>query len=154
MNEEIERAAAAPKPGGASGEAAGPQAVPRCPWCSAVLTKAAATTCPACGATLVDSGDAAIDAVPGVTAVSPDLEARARRFELPRRRGLRGLFGGDDTPATEEPPPAPPSALAPPDPEVRREMLRLELEAAVANAQGEVAALQAEALPDEDAGPS
>ena len=41
--------------------------------------------------------------------------------------------------------PAPPGSLAPPPPEVRREMLRLELEAEVAQLQAEVGALAADA---------
>jgi hypothetical protein len=40
--------------------------------------------------------------------------------------------------------PAPPGSLAPPPPDVRREMLRLELEAQVANLQAEAGALAAE----------
>jgi hypothetical protein len=41
--------------------------------------------------------------------------------------------------------PAPPGSLSPPPPEVRREMLRLELEAQVANLQAEAGAIAAEA---------
>jgi len=41
--------------------------------------------------------------------------------------------------------PAPPGSLSPPPPEVRREMLRLELEAQVANLQAEAGAMAAEA---------
>jgi len=40
--------------------------------------------------------------------------------------------------------PAPPGSLAPPPPAVRREMLRLELEAQVANLQAEAGAMAAE----------
>ena len=46
---------------------------------------------------------------------------------------------------TEEEKPAPPGSLAPPPPEVRREMLRLEIAAEVANLQAEAGAMAAEA---------
>jgi hypothetical protein len=117
---------------------------PRCMWCSAVLPSDHETVCPSCGATLVDQGDAA---VPGLTAIDADAILRnARGAARARPRGGRllswisGEYAEDDAAAG-----ATPGSLAPPPVEVRREMLRLELEAQVANAQAEVEAMAADA---------
>jgi hypothetical protein len=118
----------------------------RCPWCSAVLPAADATTCPSCGATLV--GDGETGAMPGLTAIDADAILRNARNATPQRRGrLLGWISGDYP--VEDGPAAPPGSLAPPPADVRREMLRLELEAQVANAQAEVEAMAAdEAIAD------
>jgi len=113
----------------------------RCTWCSAVLPAADAATCPSCGATLIGEGETG--AVPGLTAIDADAILRNARNTAPPRRGrLLGWISGD-YPA-DEGPAAPPGSLAPPPVEVRREMLRLELEAQVANAQAEVEAMAAD----------
>jgi len=111
----------------------------RCPWCSAPIESPDEVTCVACGATL--QGDAAIE-IPGVTAI--DVQ-HATRATAPRkvRRTFGALFvGGDD----EIPPPSEAElpALAMPDAEVRREMLRLRLDAELANLTARAAALAAE----------
>jgi hypothetical protein len=112
---------------------------PACPWCSAPLPDPAATVCPSCDARLVEEGDVEI---PGVTSVAMDLRASAA---APRRvRSTFGaLFVGDDDeiplPSEAEMP-----ALAPPDDEVRREMLRLELEARLRDLRAEVRSLDSE----------
>src|SRR5262245_33318613 len=118
----------------------------RCTWCSAVLPDAAAATCPSCGATLIGEGETG--SVPGLTAIDADAILRnARGSGTPRRSGLLGWISGD-YPA-DAGPSAAPGSLAPPPVEVRREMLRLELEAQVANAQAEVEAMAAdEAIAD------
>jgi hypothetical protein len=112
---------------------------PICPWCSAVLPAADATDCPACHARLVEPLDVVI---PGVTAVDPVLLAAAA---APRKvkRTFGSLFVGDDN---EIPPPseAEMPALARPDAEVRREILRLEMEAQLAALKAEVAARSAD----------
>jgi hypothetical protein len=121
-------------------QAAAPSEV-RCTWCSALLPSADLTTCPSCGATLV--GDGETGAVPGLTAIDADAILRnARSTGAPRRSGLLGWISGD-YPA-DAGPSATPGSLAPPPAEVRREMLRLELEAQVANAQAEVEAMAAD----------
>ena len=114
----------------------------RCTWCSAVLPVADAATCPSCGATLIGDGESS--AVPGLTAIDADAILRnARGAGRPKpRSGLLGWISGEypvDESAT-----ATPESLAPPTADVRREMLRLELEAQVANAQAEVEALAAD----------
>jgi len=111
----------------------------RCPWCSAPIASPDAVTCGACGATLQE--DAAIE-IPGVTAIDGQ---HASRAAAPRkvRRTFGALFvGGDD----EIRPPAQGeiAALAMPDAEVRREMLRLRLDAELADLTARAAALAAE----------
>jgi hypothetical protein len=112
-----------------------------CPWCSAELPSEATEHCPSCGATLVGEAEAAL---PGVTAIDPEAIVRnARMPTAPRRSRLLSWFGGEVTEPDESP--APPGSLAPPPPEVRREILRLELEAEVANLQAEADSITAEA---------
>jgi hypothetical protein len=118
-----------------------PSAAPgvHCPWCSAPIASPEDVTCCACGATL--QGDAAIE-IPGVTAIDGQ---HASRAATPRkvRRTFGALFvGGDD----EIPPPSQAElpALAMPDAEVRREMLRLQLDAELADLTARAAALAAE----------
>lgn len=108
-------------------------------WCSAELPSDSEVTCPSCGATLIGEGD---KQVPGVTAI--DAEAIVRSVTKPKSRSrlISWISGESDDDADK---PAPPGSLAPPPPEVRREMLRLELEAQVANLQAEADAMVAEA---------
>ena len=110
-----------------------------CPWCSAALTPNA-TVCPSCGANLVSEGD---PNVPGVTAIDAASLVRSRTAPQPRSRLLSWLSGEyqPDLPSKAEA-----EAIAPPDDEVRREILRLELEAHVANLQAEADAIRAEAV--------
>ncbi len=112
-----------------------------CPWCSANYT-GDPDTCPSCGAAL--AVDPATDpALPGLTAIDAAAIVRAKTpVARPRNRLLSWISGDyqDDTPSATEA-----GALAPPDLDVRREMLRLELQAEVANLQAEADALLAEA---------
>ena len=112
-----------------------------CPWCSANYT-GDPDTCPSCGAAL--AVDPTTDpALPGLTAIDAAAIVRAKTpVARPRNRLLSWISGEypDTSPSATEA-----GALAPPDPSVRREMLRLELEAEVANLQAEAGALMAEA---------
>jgi hypothetical protein len=112
-----------------------------CPWCSANYS-GDPDTCPSCGAAL--AVDPATDpALPGLTAIDAAAIVRAKApVARPRNRLLSWISGDypDDTPSVTEA-----GALAPPALDVRREMLRLELEAEVANLQAEADALLAEA---------
>jgi hypothetical protein len=113
--------------------------MPRCMWCSAALSSDTETTCPDCGATLIGEGDTQ---VPGVTAIDAAAIVGLRNVEKPRQRNrLMSWISGE---YPEEEKPAPPGSLAPPPLDVRREMLRLELEAEVANLQAEAGAMAAE----------
>jgi len=111
----------------------------RCPWCSAPIASPDDITCGACGATV--KGDATLE-LPGVTAIDGQ---HASRAAAPRkvRRTFGALFvGGDDEilpPSEAELP-----ALAPPDAEVRREMLRLQMDAELVKLTARAAALAAE----------
>jgi len=109
-----------------------------CPWCSAALTPGA-TVCPSCGANLVAEGD---PNVPGVTAIDAASLVRTKAAPQPRNRLLSWISGEyqADLPSKAEA-----HAIAPPDDDVRREILRLELEAEVANLQAEADAIRAEA---------
>jgi hypothetical protein len=111
-----------------------------CPWCSTRVTPETAT-CPTCGAVLKGDEDTIL---PGVTAVD-DKVLRGETKPQPRSRLLSWISGEYDEPAGTK---ADPGAIAPPDPEVQREIRRLELEAEVANLQAEVEARRIEAVVD------
>ena len=110
-----------------------------CPWCSAALS-ADATVCPSCGANLVSDGE---PDVPGVTAIDAASIARSKAAPPSRNRLLSWISGEYPT---DVPSRAEAHAIAPPDLDVRLEILRLELEAEVANLQAEADALRAEAV--------
>jgi hypothetical protein len=118
----------------------GSMPAPHCNWCSAPLPSDHEETCPSCGATLLGDGDTS---VPGLTAIDAEAILRSARAQKakPRSRLLGWISGEyDDDGSTT----AAPGSLAPPPADVRREMLRLELEAQVANAQAEVEAMAAD----------
>lgn len=112
-----------------------------CPWCSATYP-GDPDTCPSCGAAL--AVDPATDpSLPGLTAIDTAAIVRSRApATKPRSRLLSWISGEypDDNSTM-----AVAGALAPPDADVRREILRLELEAEVAYLQAETDALIAEA---------
>ena len=117
--------------------------VARCPWCSADLPATASSNCPTCGATLVEPDGS----VPGVNAIDADAIVRAARAATPVRRSrLLSWISGED--GGEEETPAPPGSLAPPPPDVRREMLRLELQAELTNLQAEAESIVSETEAD------
>jgi hypothetical protein len=124
--------------------ASSPSAAPglRCPWCSTPVESLEDATCGACGATL--HGDPDIE-IPGVTAIDGQHAAQAAQAAAPRkvRRSFGSLFVGRDD---QIPPPSQAElpALAPPDEEVRREMLRLQLDAELADLAARAAAIAAE----------
>jgi hypothetical protein len=119
---------------------------PRCNWCSAVLPSDHEVTCPSCGATLLGDGDTS---VPGLTAIDAEAILRNARAAKTKPRGrLLSWISGDYDDGASGPAPAP-GSLAPPPAEVRREMLRLELEAQLTNAQAEVESLAADAAIEE-----
>lgn len=111
-----------------------------CPWCSAALSATDLETCPSCKATLTSTGEAAL---PGVTAIDHEALLRGgREPRQPRNRLLSWLSGeyvDDGTVPVEA------GAIAPPDPAVRREILRLEIEAEIADKQAEADSILADA---------
>ena len=109
-----------------------------CPWCSAAVVPGS-PTCSSCGAILESDEDRD---VPGLTAV--DLGALRPETKPASRNRLLSWISGeypDDAPSASEA-----QALAPPDAEVQREIMRLELEAEVANLEAERDALLSEAV--------
>lgn len=127
-------------PAAPGSSSADPPVTSICPWCSAALPVADVAVCPSCEAHLVEDADVAL---PGVTAVDPALlAAAAAPHKVTRTFGALLVRSDDD----EIPPPteAEMPALARPDLEVRREMLRLELEARLTALRAEAAAMEAE----------
>ncbi len=99
----------------------------RCPWCSELLPVDATVSCPACHANLHAEGETRL---PGLTEVETSTATRVRLAEAPRRSKLLAWISGD----IDDEPFAPaaagaPEAVALPPRDVRREMLRLKLEA-------------------------
>jgi hypothetical protein len=110
-----------------------------CPWCSAALVPDS-PTCASCGAILASEEDRE---VPGLTAVDTAI-LRGEKKPPSRSRLLSwisGDYNAEATPSTSES-----QALAPPDPAVQAEIIRLELEAEVANLQAEADSLLSEAV--------
>ncbi len=110
-----------------------------CPWCSAELPSADATECPSCKATLVSTAEAA---VPGVTAIDVEAMLRGRREPTKQRGGILGWISGEA--GDEMPSAADLKSFEAPSPDVRREMLRLEIEAERQKLEQEAAALALE----------
>jgi hypothetical protein len=125
MTEDATQIAAAGTPSTADIVADAPTAR-RCPWCSELLPEGALERCPSCKANLIAGGEARIA---GLTEVETATATRVRRAEAPRRSKLLSWISGDvdDEPASVAP--SAPDALDPPARDVRREMLRLKLEA-------------------------
>jgi hypothetical protein len=81
--------------------------------------------------------------VPGVTAI--DIERIAlRRSGSPKKSRLMSWISGEVDDEGARGPSATPGSVAPPTLEVRQEMIRLELEATLANLTAEAGALAAE----------
>ena len=114
-----------------------------CPWCSATVPVEAAV-CPSCGAQLRET---AAGDVLGVTQIDPSAVSRVRRVK-PRR--LTSWITGD-TPGEEE---EAGGKVEPLSPDVKREMLKLELAAIDAELEARAAAAAANRdLPPEAAEP-
>jgi hypothetical protein len=116
-----------------------------CPWCSAQLPNPSIEHCPSCGAALAALPDAPSD-IKGVTTLDTEaiLRARSESGRPQRSNRLMSFITGEmpvdmSTPAT-------PEAFAKPPDEVRREMLRLQLEAERADLTAETLALKADEL--------
>ncbi len=119
----------------------------RCPWCSAVLPAELpagdAPACPTCGATLTSASTPEPD-IRGVTTLDHEAILRARS-DVSRPRGRLLSFITGDASSGGKLDPADVASLAPPADEVRREMLRLEIEAQRADIEAETVALRTEA---------
>src|SRR5436190_23274611 len=98
-----------------------PSAGAVCPWCSAAVTPET-VTCPSCAAVLISDEEPDL---PGVTAVDAKV-LRGEKPPPPRNRLLSWISGDYPDEASS---PADALAVAPPDPQVQREIRRLEYEA-------------------------
>ncbi len=116
-----------------------------CPWCSAPLLDPAVDHCPACGAALTAAADAPTD-IKGVTTLDTEAILRARsEVSRPQRSNRLLSFITGEVPVDTSTP-AGPEVFAPPPTEVRREMLRLRVEAEQADLAAETIALKADEL--------
>ena len=111
---------------------------PRCPWCSAALASADDAICPSCNATLRE--DVAKE-VPGVTSVDHEAILRSRK-PVARSTGVMGWLSGNYQENPEST--AEQITISPPDADVKREMLRMELAAIGAKLDAQRGELEAE----------
>ena len=109
-----------------------------CPWCSAAVTPET-VICPSCAAVLISDEEPDL---PGVTEVDAKV-LRGEKPPPPRNRLLSWISGDYPDQASS---PADAQAVAPPDPQVQREIRRLEYEAEVASLQAEADSLLSEAV--------
>ena len=109
-----------------------------CPWCSAAVTPET-VICPSCAAVLISDEQPDL---PGVTEVDAKV-LRGEKPPPPRNRLLSWISGDYPDQASS---PADAQAVAPPDPQVQREIRRLEYEAEVASLQAEADSLLSEAV--------
>jgi hypothetical protein len=119
-----------------------PSATFHCPWCSAALPTTDLEECPSCKATLASTGTGEA-ALPGVTAIDHEALLRTNREPRPQRNRILSWLSGEYVDESEAPPQ--PEAVAPPDLAVRREILRLEIEAEIADKQAEADSILADA---------
>jgi hypothetical protein len=117
--------------------------VSQCPWCSAPLPDPAVERCPSCGAHLAATG--AEGEIKGVTTLDTEAILRARSEVGRPRSRILSFITGEVVPETGDGP-ASPESLAPPPDDVRREMLRLQLEAERADLAAETVALKSDEL--------
>jgi hypothetical protein len=115
----------------------------RCPWCSALLTDATAEKCPSCGAQLSHTSGSE-PTLPGVTALDTEAILRARSDAGRSKGGILGFLTNRDLPEANGTESA--ESLAPPEDAVRREMLRLQIEAEQADAVAESVAIRSDVL--------
>jgi hypothetical protein len=118
--------------------------ITRCPWCSAELAAPDVELCPSCGAALVTQPGGANPDIKGVTTLDTEAILRARSEVTRPRSRILSFITGDTAP--EAATPDRPESLAPPPNEVRREMLRLELEAERADLEAQSLALKSDVL--------
>ena len=118
------------------------QSDPACSWCSAALIDDPAI-CPSCGAILTSDKE---QDLPGLTTV--DVKAASGQSRPAARSRLLSWISGQYPEAvpTQAEIKADAHALAPPDPAVQREILRLEIEAEIATLQAEADSIRADAL--------
>ena len=138
------------KPAGHAGEPSAQSDGPECPWCSARI-QPGAERCPNCGATLKSEPTTATAAIPGLTAISPELRDYADRVAHQKERPslLSLMFGeGDDRVTTTASHGVDAGVFKPPSDEVRAEMERLDREIAAGTLAETIAAAPSEPAPE------
>ena len=120
---------------------------PRCPWCSAQLPAGSPEACPSCGAILTSPSGAEPE-IAGVTSLDP-IAIMAGKADAPRSRNRLMSFITGEAPG-EGDAAANLGSLAPPDEAVRREMLRLEIEAEKADLEAESVALKTDVIVEQN----
>lgn len=118
--------------------------ITHCPWCSAELSIPGVERCPACGAVLASETGGPDPQIKGVTTLDTEAILRARSEVARPRSQLFSFITGEAPPETAGPPS--PESLARPPAEVRREILRLRLEAERADLAAETLALKSEVI--------
>ena len=116
--------------------------IAHCPWCSAELPVPDVAQCPSCGAALITATGTEPD-IRGVTTLDPEAILRARSETTRPRSRILSFITGETPVETDE---AEAASVAPPSAEVRREMLRLQLEAELADLEAETIALKADVI--------
>jgi hypothetical protein len=118
--------------------------ITHCPWCSVLLPEPGVELCPACGAALTAVPNSPAE-IKGVTTLDTEAILRARsEVSKPRYNRLMSFITGEvpvdtSTPAAAE-------VFAPPPEDVRREMMRLQMDAQRADLVAETVALKADEL--------
>ncbi len=118
--------------------------ITHCPWCSVLLPEPGVEQCPACGAALTAVPNSPAE-IKGVTTLDTEAILRARsEVSKPRYNRLMSFITGEvpvdtSTPAAAE-------VFAPPPEDVRREMVRLQMDAQRADLVAETVALKADEL--------
>jgi hypothetical protein len=118
--------------------------ITHCPWCSVLLPAPGAEKCPSCGAALTAVPDSPAE-IKGVTTLDTEAILRARS-ELSRPRGNRLLSFITGEIPVDTSTPAAAEVFAPPPEDVRREMLRLQMDAQRADLVAETVALKSDEL--------
>ena len=118
--------------------------ITHCPWCSVLLPAPGAEKCPSCGAALTAVPDSPAE-IKGVTTLDTEAILRARS-EVSRPRGNRLLSFITGEIPVDTSTPAAAEVFAPPPEDVRREMLRLQMDAQRADLAAETVALKSDEL--------
>jgi hypothetical protein len=119
--------------------------ITRCPWCSAELPVPDVEHCPSCGAALTTATGTEPD-IRGVTTLDPEAILRARsEVSRPRSRILSFITGEAPVDVDE----GDAASFAPPSDEVRREMMRLQIEAERADLEAESIALKSDVIAEQ-----
>ena len=118
--------------------------ITHCPWCSVLLPEPGVEQCQACGAALTASGNSPTE-IKGVTTLDTEAILRARS-SLSQPRGNRFLSFITGEIPVDTSTPAAAEVFAPPPEDVRREMMRLQMDAQRATFVAETVALKADEL--------